>query len=127
MKSTGNAGLVNPQPRNVVMGAGDMSQEEMIRECKNGLYITDVWYTRFQNYQTGDFSTIPRDAILVIKNGEIVGSIKNIRVSDNIQKMFENVVALGKEQQWIHWWEVTIPTYLPHVLVNNVNITKSTM
>jgi PmbA protein len=93
---------------------------------KDGYYVTNVWYTRFQNYQTGDFSTIPRDAIFRIKDGQIVGSVKDIRISENMVELMGKVKAVGNDVKQIHWWEVNTPVFTPHVLVEGVNITKST-
>jgi len=127
VKTTANAGLVNPAPHNVVLQPGSRSKDELVSEMKNGLYITNVWYTRFQNYQTGDFSTIPRDAILVIKNGEVVGSVKNLRITENLEALLKKITAVSNRPEWVHWWEVQTPVYLPYVLAENVNITKPTM
>jgi PmbA protein len=126
-ETTANAGLVKPEPLNIWMQPGGYSTEELFEKVKNGLYLTNTWYTRFQNMQTGDFSTIPRDAILVIKKGEISGSIKNIRVSDNMLQLYLNMEAVGKEQKVVHWWaEVGFPCIASHVLARNVHITRST-
>ena len=127
VKTTANAGLINPSPRNVVLEPGPRSKEDMIKNIRDGLYITNVWYTRFQNYKTSDFSTIPRDAILVIKDGEFVGSVKNVRITENLEGLLKRVAAVSNKPEWVHWWEVQTPVYLPYVLAEKVNITKSTM
>lgn len=58
-ETTANAGLISPHPWNTSLEPGDSSVEEMIRETRNGIYVTNIWYTRFQNFLSGDFSTIP--------------------------------------------------------------------
>jgi PmbA protein len=126
VKTTGNAGLIFPQAWTIYLRPGDMNKEELISQIKDGLYITNVWYTRFQNYQTGDFSTIPRDAIFRIKNGQIAGSVKDIRISENMLELMKKVKTTGNDPKQIHWWEVGTPVFTPHVLVEGVNITKST-
>ena len=123
-KSTGNAGLIAPDPHNIVMEPGTQTKDAIFSSVKNGLYITNVWYTRFQNYSTGDFSTIPRDGAFVIKNGEIKDALKDIRISENLLKVMQNVVMVGKEMRQIKSWEVETPCILPYVLVKNVQITK---
>lgn len=92
-ETTANAGLIVPRAWNVYLEPGDYTKEELFGEVKKGIYITNVWYTRFQNYVTGDFSTIPRDGAFLVENGEIVKPVKNIRVSDNFQKILENIAA----------------------------------
>jgi len=125
VETTANAGLISPEPTNMVLQEGDFSPEEMLSELGNGLYITNNWYTRFQNYSTGDFSTIPRDGIFVVKDGEISGSIKEIRISDNMQRLLLNISALGNDPKHIHWWEAETPCFTPHVLIKDVNVTRS--
>ena len=126
-KTTASAGLIAPEPKNTILKPGNITKEKLFSEIKNGIYITDVWYTRFQNYRTGDFSTIPRDGIFVIKNGEITKSIKNVRVSDNLERILKNVITISNKPEWIQWWEVTTPVYTPYVLVKDVSITLPTM
>jgi PmbA protein len=124
-QTTANAGLVYPNCFNIVMKEGKSNVDEMISQMKNGIYITNTWYTRFSNYRTGDFSTIPRDAMFKVENGRIVGPIKELRLSDNMQHILENVVAISKEREQIEWWEVSIPVLVGHVLCKGLNITKS--
>jgi PmbA protein len=124
-KTTGNAGIVSPGPWNLEMDAGDVTKDEMLKEIKHGLYLTNTWYTRFQNYATGDFSTIPRDGIFLIENGEIKQSWKNIRLSDNALKMLNNIVGISKERQHVHWWiEADPPSLSPYILMKDVQITR---
>ena len=65
------------------LDAGDVSKDELFEDVKKGLYLTNTWYTRFQNYAKGDFSTIPRDGIFLIEKGKIKQSLKDLRISDN--------------------------------------------
>jgi len=108
VQTTGNAGLIVPEPHNVVLEPGDQSKDELIKNIKKGIYITNVWYTRFQNSHTGDFSTIPRDGAFYIEKGKIQYPLKNLRVSENLLNVMKKVS----------------PVSTPHVLVSNVNITK---
>jgi PmbA protein len=124
-KSTGNAGWINPSPWNLQVNAGNFSHEEMLDGLKDGVYMVSNWYTRFQNYGTGDFSTICRDGTFLVRNGEIKGAIKGARVSDNLLRVFNSVDVMGKERRWIHWWEVDMPTLLPAMMVSEVNLTKA--
>jgi PmbA protein len=125
-KTTGNAGLVAPNAWSLELCAGDRSEKELFEEVKHGLYLTNTWYTRFQNYAKGDYSTIPRDGIFSIENGECKQSLKDLRVSDNVLTMLGNVAGLSKERQHVHWWgEADPPSLCPYVLIKNVHLTKS--
>ncbi len=124
-KTTGNAGLVQPTPWNIEMDSGGMSRDELFREVKRGLYLTNTWYTRFQNYATGDFSTIPRDGIFLIEKGEIKESWKDLRLSDNILRLLKQIEGVSKERQHVHWWlEVDPPALSPYVLAKDIQMTR---
>jgi len=125
-ETTGNAGLIVPTPWNIEMNPGEISKEELFKEIKRGLYLTNTWYTRFQNYAKGDFSTIPRDGIFLVEKGEIKQSLKDIRISDNVLSLLNNIAGISKERQHVHWWgEADPPSLSPYVLIKNVHITKS--
>ena len=48
---------------------GDSGYDEMVKEMKRGMILTSNWYTRFTNYRTGEFSTVPRDGTYLVENG----------------------------------------------------------
>lgn len=114
-----------PTARNIVVEPGDYSKEEIFGEAKEGLYITNNWYTRFQNYRTGDFSTLCRDGVFEIKAGKITQPVRGLRISDNMLRIIRSIAALSRERVWIKWWEVPRPTLLPHFLVDDVGITRA--
>lgn len=124
VKTTANAGLIFPSPTNTVLAPGKAKKGTLQNEF-TGLYITNLWYTRFQNYLTGDFSTIPRDAIFLFKNGDMVKPVKDIRITENILNLLKNVQAHTKEQQQNYGWEVDTPVICGHALVKDMNITRS--
>lgn len=124
-ESTGNAGLIAPHPWAGVLAPGERKKEEIFNDADHALYITNVWYTRFQNYLTGDFSTIPRDGTFVIHKGDIMKSVHNIRVSDNLASIFAHMEILSDTVEQIYWWETEVPSFVPYAVVKNVNITTS--
>jgi PmbA protein len=124
-KTTGNAGLIEPGPWNLEVGAGDSDYDEMVREMRHGLILTSNWYTRFKNYRTAEFSTVPRDGTYLVEAGEVRAPIKGIRISDGLERMFSSVRLLSKDREWVQWWEVDTPTLCPWVLVDGVTVTKA--
>ncbi|MEM2110375.1 MAG: TldD/PmbA family protein [Candidatus Bathyarchaeia archaeon] len=127
VETTSNAGLIEPHPWNLIVEAGDKSFEELLAEIDMGVYVTNDWYLRYQNYRTGDFSTIPRDGMFLVKNGEIAASIRELRISDNMLRILQNIIELSKSRAWVKWWEVEVPTLAPFALIKDLNLTKSKM
>jgi PmbA protein len=122
----GGASGIIPTPSNLTVDPGDWTKEELFEEVGNGIYVTNNWYTRFQNYQTGDFSTICRDGIFMISKGEVSHPVKRLRISDNMLRILKSISAISKERLWIKWWEVDTPILLSHFVIEKVRITKST-
>ena len=133
-KSTGSSELVSfgqglkmllPAPSNTVFDNGTTSVSELLEGNRPTIHVTCNWYTRWQNYQTGEFSTIPRDAMFLVKGGRSK-PIKNLRISDNILRMFANIMALGNDRKQIYWWEVETPTFIPSVRIADCRMTAAT-
>ncbi len=125
-ETTGNAGFIAPEPHALFIEPGDWSRDEMVAEVKDGLWVTNTWYTRYQSYITGDFSTIPRDGIFRIENGEVTEVWKDIRLTDNLLHLWNQVDGFGKEVQQVKWWyEVPTPSVVPRMLAREIGITRS--
>ncbi|KHO46151.1 MAG: hypothetical protein QS98_C0005G0098 [archaeon GW2011_AR3] len=124
-KNTANAGIVSPEPWNTIVMPGKRRSEKLFKDVSKGLYITNIWYTRFKNYSTGDFSTIPRDSIFLISDGKIKKAVKGIRISDNMLRMLKNIYQISDKPEQVIGWETERPVTTPFVAINDVNVSKS--
>lgn len=122
--SSGNAGIIAPHPFTIVFGGG-LSSHDVIEETKDGIYVTNNWYTRYQNYRTGEYSTVPRDAAFRIEGGELKEPIAGFRISDSVPRQLANIEFISKKRTWIKWWEVATPTLAPSMLVSGVHVTRA--
>ncbi len=115
-----------PTPSNYVFTPGTYSFNELIAESKRPtIYLTSNWYTRFTSMREGTLSTVPRDAMFLVQNGEIKGAVRNLRLKGNLLEMCKNIEAVGKDIEQIKWWEVNTPTFIPHIKVNNCTFTRA--
>lgn len=127
-ETTGNAGFVAPAPHALFLEPGEYGREELFQEVKDGLWLTNTWYTRFQSYVSGDFSTIPRDGIFRIQDGEVVEAWKDIRLTDNLLHLWQSMDALGKEVEQVEWWyEIPFAVWVPYAVSRDIGITTSSM
>jgi PmbA protein len=124
-RSTGNAGIIAPRAETIVYSKGDASFDDMIKETGEGLLITNNWYTRYQNIRAGSYSTVPRDAAFRIQGGEIKEPVSGFRVSDSVPRQLANIEMIGKEREWIKWWEVSTPTLAPAMMIKGVRVTRA--
>ncbi|MHA1274103.1 MAG: metallopeptidase TldD-related protein [Promethearchaeota archaeon] len=119
--------LLAPINSNFVYEGGDYSLEEIIAESKRPtIYLTSNWYTRFTSYLEGKFSTIPRDGMFLIENGEIKKPVRKLRLTETLLGMLNRIQAIGKDTKQINWWEVSTPTFIPTIKVADCNITAAT-
>ncbi|MCH9657759.1 TldD/PmbA family protein [archaeon] len=108
-------------PHNLKINSGDYSQEEMIKETKHGLLVGRLWYTYAVNPIRGDFSCTARSGIRIIKNGEIIGPGKSVRIIHSLPNMFKNISAIGKNQKNIIQW-ASLPSITPSLRVENIAV-----
>ncbi len=127
-KPTANAGWIVPMPWNVVMSPGEASEQELIEETEEGIFVTNATYVRFTNYRTGEFSSIIRDGVFKIERGEIVGCIRGLRLTDSLARMLSSIDLVGSSvEPVLHWWmEAGVPTYVPMARVQRVCFTLPT-
>ena len=108
-------------PHNLTITPGDSSQEDMIKDTKYGLLVGRLWYTYAVNPIKGDFSCTARSGIQIIKNGEIIGPGKSVRIVHNLPKLLNNISDIGKDQRRVMQW-ASLPSITPSIKVENISV-----
>jgi len=124
-ETTGNAGIIYPVPFQLELLPGSDRYERMVSELDHGILINNAWYTRFQDYRNGVFSTVPRDGIFIVENGEIVARGKGIRISDSVPNILGSIRGVSKEAKYVKWWEEVFPSLMPYVQADDIYISKA--
>ncbi|MGQ0503967.1 MAG: TldD/PmbA family protein [Myxococcaceae bacterium] len=98
-KTTGNASrgyssLPQIGVHNLYLEAGDRDPEEMVREVKNGFYVTSM-LGRGANTVTGDYSRGANG--LWIENGELAYPVMEVTVAGNLLQMLNGIDAIGSD------------------------------
>ena len=93
LESTGHAargtsGNPIPAPSNLVLAAGRISPEDLIKETGTGLYVTELM-GQGANMVTGDYSR--GAAGFWIENGEIAYPVSEITIASNLLEMFQTL------------------------------------
>ena len=99
---------------NVEVGGGSASDEELLRELKDGL-----WVGRFSgnvDEVSGDFSGVAKGSFLVEK-GKRTAPVKETLIAGNVFDMLQRVLAVGRERHRV------MATLCPWVLVDGVDVT----
>lgn len=99
--STGSSGRSvggNPGPTtsNLIMQAGAMSRQELLRSTPKGLYVTNLMGFGF-NAVTGDFS---RGALgFWIENGELTFPVSEVTIAANFDEILKRIDAVADDLQ----------------------------
>ncbi len=123
-ETTGNAGLLIPRAFNLVVPPGDIKSDELLEALGDGIYITNNWYTRYQNYVEGVFSTVSRDAVFLVRGGRPKACLSRIRLTGRMLDLLSNIEGLGSIPWKMKWWEIETPTITPHILLGKANISR---
>jgi len=105
--------------------AGDATREELIRSTKRG-----IWVTRF-NYvngllepKTALMTGTTRDGTFLIRDGEVVARLPNLRWTQSMLEAFSNVEGLTRERRRIATWYNSFGgTLAPAMKIRGWNIT----
>ncbi len=123
LETTGNAGWVYPRAWNLEVKEGEVSKEDLL--AGNVILFNNNWYTRFQNYVEGQFSTVGRDAVVVYKDGRPVGVSPRLRIADSLKNLLKNLEELSRERFLVKWWDAPTPVLTPYALFSKVKITRA--
>ncbi|MBP6443743.1 MAG: hypothetical protein KA267_06955 [Gemmatimonadales bacterium] len=88
------AGLNN----SLVQGGSELSLEEMIKQTRRGLLVTQLWYIRGVPAEGQPLlnTGMTRDGLFLIENGEIAGPVQNFRWNMSPLVGYNNLTLVGK-------------------------------
>jgi predicted Zn-dependent protease len=82
-------------PDSIRVSGGATSLEEMIAQCREGIYVNRFSNTSMVDSMTGLITGVTRDGCFLVKNGKIEKSVKNFRFLDSPFFFLNKVDALG--------------------------------
>ncbi|MBE0516970.1 MAG: TldD/PmbA family protein [Methanophagales archaeon] len=107
VESTGNAvrsfdNLPVPGATNFILkeGGRSASQEEIIGEIQEGLFINDVIGAHTASRASGDFSVVAQNAF-GIKDGSLF-PVKHVMIAGNMQEVLKQVEMIGNDTRQIY-------------------------
>jgi hypothetical protein len=84
--------------QSLVMEGTDLSIEDMVKQTRRGLLVTQFWYIRgVPSQEQALLNTgMTRDGLFLIENGEIVGPVQNFRWNMSPIVGYSNLTLVGK-------------------------------
>ncbi|MCS7216793.1 MAG: TldD/PmbA family protein [Candidatus Bipolaricaulota bacterium] len=106
-----------PAPRHLVIPPGEGALEELIRDTKEGLIVSEVIGLGQGNIQSGAFSNNVSVGF-VVRDGRVVGRVKNTMIFGNAYEVLrEGLRAVGGEAEWVGGG-----LFAPPLLVEGVSV-----
>ena len=86
----------------LAMKPGHTKRADMVAGVKRGLLVTRINYIRTTPGSRSDTITgLTRDGTYLIRNGEIVGGVKNLRLTESFTRTLKTTVAVSRERELI--------------------------
>jgi len=109
-------GLPAPSSSSLIVGEGDVSFEDMVKDMKRGLIVDQLMGAEQGNLLNGDFS----GNVLLgyrVEGSEIVGRVKDTMVSGNVYQILKQLSAVGQDAKWVGGFLRTPHLYCPSLSV----------
>lgn len=103
------------KPSNVILKAGTASEDELIKEVKNGYYVRNIQGAHQSNPETGEFSVALAPAWRILQ-GKITHAVKGVMIAGNIYDMMEKIALVGKEARQLS------NLIAPKIVISELNV-----
>ncbi len=94
------ATLPSPSSSVLVIDGGNVAFDDMVKDIREGIVVEQLLGAGQGNVLAGEFNANVLLGYLV-KNGKLVGRIKDTTISGNVYDVLNNLVAIGDEARWL--------------------------
>ncbi|MGN6242443.1 MAG: metallopeptidase TldD-related protein [Motilibacteraceae bacterium] len=103
-RSTGHAHIAREEApatcaANLVMSAGDLTEDDLVAGVGSGVYIQRFWYTRLVDPTTGTITGVTRDACFEIRDGRLTRPLAGMRFTESVLDLLAGVDGVGCERR----------------------------
>jgi len=112
-----------PGPGNLIMPGEGKSLDELIAGVSDGILITRLWYLRMVQPESLLYTGLTRDGTFAIREGKIVGPVKNFRFNETPVNVLKNIVASGAPER-VLGSESQMTMHVPPLVVENFNLSS---
>lgn len=126
-----NTGHSLPQPNsigpfalNLFMKEGESNLDDMIKNVKRGIFVSRFHYTNPLDPKRVIITGMTRDGTFLIEDGKITIPIKNLRFTQNMVELMNNVLEISKETK-LQKGDAHV-SKVPYIRVKDFNFTGKT-
>jgi predicted Zn-dependent protease len=131
-ESTGNATIPysddGPVPLNLSMAGGDNTLDEIIASSEKAVLITRFHYVNgLLNPEIALMTGMTRDGTFLVEDGAVTRRVEDMRFTDSVLRILNNVTAISRERQSIKaWWSDEGAFTIPVIRVEDLVFTGKT-
>jgi predicted Zn-dependent protease len=135
-RSTGHAATPftdfdsGPTADHVIMPVGEASVDELVSRVQNGVLVTRFHYTHCPDGKKVIATGTTRDGTFLIREGVIVGALKNLRLEMGVLEMLSSLREAGRGKLCQDWWAMngmaTTNYFVPAMRLGAVRFTGVT-
>jgi predicted Zn-dependent protease len=93
-----------PVADHIVMPTGESSIEEMVGKVREGVLVTRFHYTHCPDGKRVIATGTTRDGTFLIRDGQIVGALKNLRLEMSVLDLLSSLQEAGTGKLCQDWW-----------------------
>jgi predicted Zn-dependent protease len=130
--STGNATLPHsedgPIPLNLFVEKGDISKSEIITSTERAVLVTRFHYVNgLLEPEVALMTGMTRDGTFLVEDGEVTKKVEDMRFTDSVLRILNNVTAISIERESIKsWWSDEGVYTVPYIRVEEMTFTGRT-
>ncbi|MDQ6695359.1 MAG: TldD/PmbA family protein [Chloroflexota bacterium] len=94
----------DPVADHIVMPTSNATLESMIRNIKHGVWVTRFHYTHCPDRKRVIATGTTRDGTFLIRDGEVVGALKNLRLEMGVLELLSSLQEVGEGKLCQDWW-----------------------
>ncbi|PNG34016.1 MULTISPECIES: TldD/PmbA family protein [Pseudomonas] len=126
---TSNGAGSGEYPSALNMAAGQLSQQEILKQLGTGLYISNLWYLNYSDLPAARLTGMTRFATFWVENGEIQAPVSTMRFDDSVYSLLgSQLEALTAQRELLlsastYGQRQTASMHLPGALVSRLTLT----
>jgi predicted Zn-dependent protease len=115
---------VVPYPSNLIMEGTNKTLDEIIASTNYGILVTRFWYIRTVDPRTILLTGLTRDGLFEIRDGKIIGSVKNFRFNESPINMLSNILDIGKAENAVGSETGNFQLHVPALKIKDFNFSS---
>jgi PmbA protein len=108
-----------PAPTHLFIAPGQTPRDELITGVERGVLVTRFHYTHCPEPQRLVATGTTRDGTFLIRDGQIVGALRNLRFTQSVLEAFSHIEALSDRPELHRDWWGSAAHYVPAMRIRN--------